>query len=129
MLLTIKTDSPEASIGLLRDGKTIARYSWQAGRKLSNQLLMEIERLLKSAEGSPKDITGIIAFVGPGSFTGLRIGLTIANTMAYSLQIPIAGAIGENWQADGIRRLDSAKPGIFVVPYYGREANITQPKS
>jgi tRNA threonylcarbamoyl adenosine modification protein YeaZ len=53
--------------------------------------LPAIDALLKTADKSVRDLTHVIVIKGPGLFTGLRVGVTIANTIAYSLQIPIAG--------------------------------------
>jgi tRNA threonylcarbamoyladenosine biosynthesis protein TsaB len=66
-------------------------------------------------------------FQGPGSFTGLRIGITVANAIAYAQSVPIVGTRGEHWMADGIKRLQSGQNDTRVMPYYGADPNITKP--
>ena len=129
MILTLKTASMETELGLVdRPGQQIDGELWQSGRQLSEELLERIKTLLKKHKLSFPDLTGIIVFEGPGSFTSLRIGLTVANTMAYAQGLPIVGATGEDWLKDGLAKLPSAKPGDYVMPAYGAEANITKPK-
>ena len=74
------------------------------------------------------DVSGIVGFKGPGSFTGLRIGLTVLNTFADSESIPIVGTIGEDWQIVGLQRLSSGENDKLVMPEYGAEAHITTPR-
>lgn len=129
MILALKTASMETELALLNsDGSKIGQTEWQSGRELSEQLLSKIEALLTSHNLGFNDLTGIVAFEGPGSFTSLRIGLTVANTIAYAQAIPIVGAAGQNWLKDGLNKLKSAKPGHYIMPHYGAEANITKPK-
>jgi tRNA threonylcarbamoyladenosine biosynthesis protein TsaB len=128
MILTIRTDTPEAEVSLVEaDGKEVVGYTWTAGRKLSQQLLPEIDRLVESSVGWNR-VAGIVVYCGPGSFTGLRIGVTAANTAAYSLNIPVVGASGDDWIKAGLERLPAAQLGQFVRPEYGSEPNITMPK-
>lgn len=129
IILTLRTDKPEAEIGLFDDDKKLKYYSWIADRNLAETILHKIDDLLASADRNIEDVEGIVVFAGPGSFTGLRIGVTVANTVAYSLGVPIIGANGPDWQGDGIRSLLSQvnRPG-FVVPEYGSPANITHPR-
>jgi tRNA threonylcarbamoyladenosine biosynthesis protein TsaB len=129
MILAIRTDSMTATIATLSPiGKIIHSKEWEAGRQLSVQLPSAIDELLKDSKLEYSDLTGIIAYEGPGSFTGLRIGITITNTIAHELKIPIVGSTGEDWMADGVEQLKSTKSGSIVMPVYGGEANITKPK-
>lgn len=129
MILALKTASMETKLFILDDnGSELAHEEWQSGRELSEGLLEHIKSLLKQASGEIKDLTGIIAYEGPGSFTSLRIGLTVANTVAYAGNIPIVGTTGDNWMSEGLNKLKSAKPGDYAMPEYGAEANITKPK-
>jgi tRNA threonylcarbamoyladenosine biosynthesis protein TsaB len=122
MILAIKTDNPQAELYLYESESLKTKDMWEAGNKMSLQLNEHIENIV--AKDYMK-ISGIVVFQGPGSFTGLRIGMTVANTLAYSLKIPIVGAMGKEWLKDGKKALKSAKSGAYVMPVYGAEPNIT----
>jgi tRNA threonylcarbamoyladenosine biosynthesis protein TsaB len=126
--LSIRTDKPEAEIGLFKDGEQIAYVTWHAHRALAETLHGKIRDLLAEQELELHDITGIVGYKGPGSFTGLRIGLAVANALSYSLEIPIVGSTGDNWIEDGIGRLISGDDEKAAMPEYGADVHITLPK-
>lgn len=130
MILTIRTDKPEAEIGLYdQEGHQLSYYNWLAHRKLADTLLSTIRDQLAAQNAKFEDITGIVIFSGPGSFTGLRIGITVANTLAHSLEIPIVGEAGEEqWLERGLGEFKDGQNHRLVLPEYGAEANITIPK-
>lgn len=135
MILTIRTDKPEAEIGLFElDGTQLEYEAWEAHRELETTLLTKLDDLLSPFTKQPSDpkfkglLTGIIVFAGPGSFTGLRIGTTVANAMAYTLEIPVTNCDGDDWIKQGMEKLSKAQPGSYVVPEYGAPPNITKPR-
>lgn len=128
LILTIRTDKPVAEVGLYDDQRQLAYMTWQAHRELGRTIHLQIAELMKSASRDLSDIQGIVALSGPGSFTGLRIGLTVANALAYSYEIPIAGSQGERWIENGIDQLLQGQAGRMAMPEYGAEANITVPR-
>ncbi len=128
MILALRSDKPEAELYLFDDGKKIAEIKWEAHRELADTILGKIKEILVNNNIADKDITGIIMHTGEGSFTGLRIGTTVANAMSYSLGVPIVAAEGENWINEGLGKITSSKPGNLVVPKYNAEPNISQPK-
>lgn len=124
MILLIKTDNPTAEV-YLHDGERFRSDAiWLADRSLARDLLGRIEALV----GDWKKLSGIVTFDGPGSFTGLRIGITIANTLADALQIPIVASRGEDWIQQGIGRLRHGENDQIVLPHYGSDPHITTPK-
>ena len=131
MILALRTDKPEAELYLLdENAKLIDEVEWQGHRELSNTLLNQIENLLSMNNLSLNSLTGLVVYRGPGSFTGLRIGISVANTMAYSLGIALAGSTGDDWVASGYKELKNTKfdLGRIVKPEYGAEAHITKPR-
>lgn len=128
MIVTIKTDNPIAEIGLFKDGKRLNYYTWEANRNLAKELLQTIQDLLQAEKADWKDISGVVVFKGPGSFTGLRIGITTANALAYGRNVPIVGELGEDWLQAGIERVSTGENDRIVLPHYGAEAHITPPK-
>jgi tRNA threonylcarbamoyladenosine biosynthesis protein TsaB len=128
MILALRTDKPEAELYLYEHNNLVAKEVWEAHRELADTLLSKIREILKNSNLKNEDITGIIMHTGEGSFTGLRIGTTVANAMAYSLNVPIVSAEGEDWMSNGIESLKTAKVGELVVPKYNAEPNITKPK-
>ncbi len=108
--------------------RRIAYEKWQAHRQLSETIHSKIEKLLKSQKKDWTDIKGIVCYKGPGSFTGLRIGLSVANALAASLEVPIVGTTSADWQRLGISDLKSGKNEHVVLPEYGSPVHITLPK-
>lgn len=127
MILLLDTSTPVCRLTFV-DGEWRYETEWEAARGLAKGLLGYIQNELASRGKGWSDIHGIVAFRGPGSFTGLRIGLTVLNTLAYANAIPIVGEMGDDWQAQGIARLDAGQSDEVVLPEYGGEANITKPR-
>lgn len=128
IILCLRTDKPEAYLGLFNDLELLQEVRWEAHRELSNSLFLKLQTLLDANKLTQVDIKGFVCYKGPGSFTGLRIGLSAANGLAYSLNAPIVSTEGENWINDGIRRLQNGENEKIAMPHYGAEANITTPK-
>src|SRR5690348_3148525 len=106
MILALKTDAPVAEISFYdNSGTRLHHYTWPAERKLARDLLQMLTQLMATVGAEFSDLKGVIVFKGPGSFTGLRIGITVANTVAYAQSIPIVGEMGDYWITDGLGRL------------------------
>lgn len=128
MILALRTDKPEAELAVLDGaGTVVAEKHWHAHRELSAALLSVIDNILAESKTADSELAGIIVYQGPGSFTGLRIGVTVANTIAYSYGKPIVAARGEDWKEQGMRELQK-NPKQQVEPHYGHDAHVTQPK-
>lgn len=129
MILAIRTDKPEAELYLYNKSEQLLdTYAWHAHRQLSNTLTTKIEEFLLKNRLNLSGLSGIIAYEGPGSFTGLRIGITIANTLAYSLNVPIVGASGDLWLSTGLEFIQAQSEPQIIIPKYGSEAYITPPR-
>lgn len=128
IILTIKTDVPEAEIGIFDDTAKIDYLSYAAHRTLAETLHGKIEQLLSKKGLDWQGIEGIVCFEGPGSFTGLRIGLTLANTLAYSLRVPIVGSRSANWLTIGLDKLLAGQDQKTILPHYGSPPHITKQK-
>ena len=128
MILTLRTDKPEAELRLF-DGQTqLAEIVWQAHRELGRIIHQKIKELLDGQGKTLTDLEGIVAYQGPGSFTGLRIGLSVANALADGLDIPIVAAQHDDWQASGAARLQAGERDQLALPEYGAPVHITTPK-
>lgn len=127
MILLLDTSTPICKLSLI-DGEERFDAEWQADRTLAKGLLKYITTNLTSHSKTWTDISAIGVYQGPGSFTGLRIGLTVANTIADAQAIPIVGGQGESWQDDVLARLESDENDQIVLPFYGGEAHITAPR-
>lgn len=143
LFLTIRTDKPEAEIGLFNNDSTLAYHKWLAHRKLAETIHNQIEKLLSSNNLGLEKLDGIVIYQGPGSFTGLRIGISVANALADALKVPIVGVgastsqnTGGNndqnsdgsWYNSGLSRLIKGENDQVIIPIYGAEAKTTEPK-
>lgn len=129
MILALRTDTPEAVVILLQqDGSVVKEHRWQADRSLARDLLGVIQAQLSLAGGDWGSLHGLIFFSGPGSFTGLRIGAAVVNTLAHTNRIPVVGVGGAVWMQEGLSRLNNGDNDKLVLPEYGAGAHITRPK-
>lgn len=128
MILALRTDKKDAELYLFDGNTQVDIITWFAHRELSITLLDKIEQILSKHSAQLNDLTGLAVYKGPGSFTGLRIGITVANTLAYSLDIPVAGAEGEGWLQQSIEILKNDPQKSPVVPAYGADVTITKQK-
>ena len=128
MILTIRTDNPEAEIALYDGTRQKEVFSWQAHRQLAETIHVQIGALLERHGKTLQEVQGIVCYKGPGSFTGLRIGLTAANALAYALRVPIVGETTDTWKETGVQKLLDEQGGTAVLPEYGADVHITPPK-
>lgn len=127
MILLLDTSTPVCHLSMI-DGEWRYDTTWESGRELAKGLLGFIEQEILSQGKSWSDVTGLVVYQGPGSFTGLRIGITVFNTLAYANSWPIVGVSSDDWRAKGILRLEAGENDEIVLPEYGGEANITKPR-
>jgi tRNA threonylcarbamoyladenosine biosynthesis protein TsaB len=89
--LAIDTTNNVLGIALVDEDKVIGEYITNLKKNHSVRAMPAIEQLLNDCNISPKQLDKIVVATGPGSYTGVRIGVSIAKTMAWSLNIPIVG--------------------------------------
>lgn len=123
MIILLDTSTAVCFLTVI-DGDSRQSYEWEAGRTLAHGLL----RFLQEKTGDLRNITGIGVMKGPGSFTGLRIGLAVANTLADSLNVPIVGVGGDDWQELALEKLRAGENEKIIMPEYGAAAHITTPR-
>ena len=123
MIILLDTSTATCFLTVV-EGEACQDFEWEAGRTLARGLL----KFLEEKTGDLHDISGIGVMKGPGSFTGLRIGLTVANTLADNLNIPIVGAVGEDWREMALKKLRAGENEKIVMPEYGAVAHITAPR-
>ena len=91
LVLGIETATRWCAVALWNERGPLASHSFVNAMELSRRLVPTIEALLREEGLTPEELTGIGVSIGPGSFTGLRIGVATAKTMAQVLSIPIMG--------------------------------------
>lgn len=91
MILCIETATEICSVALSHEGNTIALMEGQKGRSHATGLTPLIKKLLDSASVSFNDLSAIAVSKGPGSYTGLRIGVSVAKGIAFALKKPLIG--------------------------------------
>jgi tRNA threonylcarbamoyl adenosine modification protein YeaZ len=135
MILVMDTSAESVFIGLWDEDKSTWHFqeSFLGGRELNSLIIKKLDKLFSYSQEC-ENVSGIIVAAGPGSFTGLRIGLSVANTLAYVQDVPIE-AIPETKTTE-----DLLQKGLLVlksrgesfegaaVPHYGSEPHITKPK-
>lgn len=89
-VLAIDTSTEQAGVALSTENGLLSR-SWPASRAQTTTVLPEIDRLVQEAGLTPADISGLVVATGPGTFTGLRVGIAIAKGIVAAREVPLVG--------------------------------------
>lgn len=90
-VLAIDTSNYTLGLAVIDEEQVIGEYITNVKKNHSIRVMPSIETLLKDCDLTPQDISKIVVAKGPGSYTGVRIGVTIAKTLAWTLNIPLVG--------------------------------------
>lgn len=93
LILCIETGTDICSVGLSKDGELISLRESDEGRDHAKRVGVFVDELLRENDIAPDELDAIAVGMGPGSYTGLRIGVSFAKGMCYGLQIPLV-AVG-----------------------------------
>lgn len=120
LLLAIDSATSAMSVALVRKGKLLAEVNSLVERNHSVYLMPAIEEALNQAGLALGALQGIAVGKGPGSYTGVRIGITVAKTMAWTLKLPVAGVSSLEALAAGAlaewRKQSGSTSRVWVVP-------------
>jgi len=123
LTLFIDTIEERNQIIIFRDEKILVKKSWLVRRDNGVNLFSSLKTILNSAKIKLKDCKEIVVVSGPGGFSAVRIGVTAANLLAFSLNIPVCGVKKEE-DIFSKRKMQSE----FVAPFYICDPNITKKK-
>jgi len=123
--LAIETSGRVGSVALVRNGVVLAEPTFEHGLKHAAGILPMIDRLCREHGIGPKDLAEVYLSIGPGSFTGLRIGVTLAKTMSLTtgvkiVAVPTVEVLAANAPADAkhvIIVLDAKRDQIFTARF------------
>ena len=132
--LYIDTSSSYLYTSIVEEGKVLSEIKEEYGQSLSKVALPRIVSMFEDNNLKPIDIDKIIVVNGPGSFTGIRIGLTIAKVYAWSLDIPIttilsleAMAISSNKDKIHVPLIDARRGYVFTAIYDNSGNEVLKP--
>ncbi|TSI04552.1 tRNA (adenosine(37)-N6)-threonylcarbamoyltransferase complex dimerization subunit type 1 TsaB [Lysinibacillus sp. BW-2-10] len=125
--LGIETSNAPLSVAIVKDGQVLAEIVQNIKQTHSVTVMPTIEELLKKANIRSEEIDAIAVAEGPGSYTGLRIGVTIAKTLAWTLKIPVVGvsslkvlaANGELFNGIICPLFDARRQNVYAAAYKG----------
>ncbi|MCQ6281553.1 tRNA (adenosine(37)-N6)-threonylcarbamoyltransferase complex dimerization subunit type 1 TsaB [Bacillus sp. EB600] len=132
-VLAIDTSNQALGVALLDEDKIIGEYITNMKKNHSIRIMPAIQMLMKDCERTPRDLSKIVVARGPGSYTGLRIGVTIAKTMAWSLHLPLVGisslevlAAGAGRYFDGVVTplFDARRGQVYTGVYHFQNGQL-----
>ena len=123
--VAIETSGRVGSIAIVRDGAVVTEEQFPHGLQHAAQIVPIIDRLTRARGWSPRDVEELYISIGPGSFTGLRISVTLAKTMALAtgvklVAVPTGRVLAENAPPDArhlVILLDAKRDQIFTARF------------
>jgi tRNA threonylcarbamoyladenosine biosynthesis protein TsaB len=131
--IALETSGRIGSIALVESGRVLAEEEFPHGLRHAAGIIGILDRLTRAQKWTPRDIEEIYVSTGPGSFTGLRVGITVAKTLAFSIgakvvAVPSTEVLAHNapagWQ-NSIIVLDAKRGQIFTARFVDVEGNPT----
>ncbi|KAA3610571.1 MAG: tRNA (adenosine(37)-N6)-threonylcarbamoyltransferase complex dimerization subunit type 1 TsaB [Calditrichaeota bacterium] len=113
-VLGIETSTATCAVALVKDGRLLAEYRHQQAKMHAEIIPALVENLFKTTALTFSDLDGVGVSSGPGSYTGLRIGMSLAKGLAFARQIPIAGIPTVEAIAFGL--ISAFSPLIIAMP-------------
>lgn len=127
LTLAIETSGPTGSVALVASGAVVAEKTLELGRQHAQALLPTIRSLLHDTDRSVRDLQLVAVSLGPGSYTGLRIGIVCAKTLAYAIGCPLAAvdtlqtiACNSPEDVPAVEVISDAQRGDLFVGRYAR---------
>src|SRR5579864_4715269 len=125
LLLALDTSTRQASIALCTEDVMLGEYTWQVGNNHSVELLERIQRLMAECGPGMSAIEAIAVASGPGSFNGLRVALSAAKALAFSLSLPLIGistldiiaAQQRQWRGPICALLEAGRAELYAACY------------
>lgn len=136
-VLAIDTSNQELGIAILGNDRIIGEYITNLKKNHSVRVMPAIDQLMKDCEMQPTDLDKIVVAKGPGSYTGVRIGVTIAKSLAWSLHIPLVGVSSLAILAAGAGRyfngyvsplFDARRNNVYTGLYRYRDGQLVTMK-
>ena len=136
-ILAIDTSNYVLGVALLEDNQVLGEYMTNLKKNHSVRIMPAIQTLMKDCERVPADLTKIVVAKGPGSYTGVRIGVTIAKTLAWTLNIPLVGISSLEILAAGTGRyfdsyvspiFDARRGQVYTALYQYQNSKLTAVK-
>jgi tRNA threonylcarbamoyladenosine biosynthesis protein TsaB len=112
LLLSLETSTQSCSAALHDDGALVASKVIETPRSAASQLAVMIDELFQVSNRKPQELKGVIVAAGPGSYTGLRIGVATAKGFCYALNIPIVSVNTLELMAYQFLEMDAVKKNI-----------------
>lgn len=137
-LLAVSTAEQGASLALFSGGLLAGESFWSSEKTHSKRLLAMIEHLVEGQAGlSLSDLDGIVAARGPGSFTGLRIGIGVVKGLACGAALPVAGVssldgIGFRFSHSGLPvcvMMDARRREVYTAVYHFEKGTLVSKTS
>ena len=134
MILAFETSAKAASVALLEEGKLLGESYQNTGLTHSQTLLQMAQDLLKTCGKTPADVTAVAVAAGPGSFTGVRIGVAAAKGFAWGAEIPCVGvstleAMAESlgaWEGYIVPTMDARRSQTYTALFRAEGGKLTR---
>ena len=134
LILAFETSAKAGSVALMQDGKLLAESYQNTGLTHSQTLLSMAETMIKSCDLTPHEMQAVAVAAGPGSFTGVRIGVAAAKGFAWGLEIPCCGvstleAMAENlgiYEGTVVCVMDARRSQVYNALFQAEKGGLTR---